>query len=907
MSIRDDFFAAKAKGSLWDVAVSIKRGNPLPLDADSIFESYEALEAYAADVLAYPGQVVAVVNEDSTGIYYLDQNLAIKPVGIIPQGDGKSINVTAEGVISLAGIDSADSLTLPRMKADKSGIEWVPVSAVVEGDGNDNTTYEFTALEDKVGFSVVTKFNGEQVGEAVDFAFDVYTKSEADEKFLAKTDYVPYDDSTLSGKIEVLEGVVGDEKSGLVKDLADEVARATEAERLLGERIDAIDFVDPDELNDVLQAYTTQTYVDGEFDKLEEAISNLNHFKAEVVERISDVTEVGVLYLIKDEEALGNDKYNEYIVVDGEPVLIGDTTTDLSNYYDKTAIDNKVLDINGAIAGEAAARELLEVRVEGLEAIEYVTPDDFNAYKDDVAEAIGDAKDEVLGKVADDYATKTELETLAGDVERDYAKKATTLAGYGIADAYTAAQTDAAILAKIGEMTGGESAADVLALLNAYKASNDREVWGDDFVNNATVDGKYTPDYAGNSRIDDLKAKLDEVESNAEVNVIEVVKVNGVALTPDSNRAVDVEVPTSITGMDGYSALDERVTAAKAQADKGVSDASAAAAQADLNAEEIAKHANRLGILETAKGDHEERIAVLEGKETSHVAEYNALKGRVDGHDTAIAEKASQSALNEVSAKAVANETAISTLNDVTIPGINAEIEKKANANAVYTKSEVEGLIKDSEYDDTGIKGLISGEESRAKSEEARIEGLVTAEESRAKGEEARIEGLVTAEVARAKAAEEKNAEDIVAINALLNTVNNEDSITSLKELAIWVEDHGKDAAKMAEGINNNTTAIKSIYDVVDGKASGTLVDEIARVEKKADDNAAAILAINHATDGVLAQAKAYANEKFNAVPVADGDSIIVNEKKLSVGKVSTDLLAQGDLELVLCGGSANQ
>ena len=39
MSIRDDFFAAKAQGSLWDVAVSIKRGNPLPLDADSIFDS----------------------------------------------------------------------------------------------------------------------------------------------------------------------------------------------------------------------------------------------------------------------------------------------------------------------------------------------------------------------------------------------------------------------------------------------------------------------------------------------------------------------------------------------------------------------------------------------------------------------------------------------------------------------------------------------------------------------------------------------------------------------------------------------------------------------------------------------------------------------------------------------------
>ena len=101
MSIRDDFFAAKAKGSLWDVAVSIKRGNPLPLDADSIFNSYEALEAYAADVLAYPGQIVAVVNADSTGIYYLDQNLAIQPVGVIPAGDNLSIDMDENDVISL--------------------------------------------------------------------------------------------------------------------------------------------------------------------------------------------------------------------------------------------------------------------------------------------------------------------------------------------------------------------------------------------------------------------------------------------------------------------------------------------------------------------------------------------------------------------------------------------------------------------------------------------------------------------------------------------------------------------------------------------------------------------------------------------------------------------------------------
>ena len=77
MSVREEFFENQKQASLWDVAVSIQRGNPLPLDANSVFESYAALEAYVAGPLAYPGQVVAVVEETQTAIYYLDQNLSI--------------------------------------------------------------------------------------------------------------------------------------------------------------------------------------------------------------------------------------------------------------------------------------------------------------------------------------------------------------------------------------------------------------------------------------------------------------------------------------------------------------------------------------------------------------------------------------------------------------------------------------------------------------------------------------------------------------------------------------------------------------------------------------------------------------------------------------------------------------
>ena len=68
---RQEFFDLKAAGALWDVGVSINRTNPLPLDKNAVFESYDAALAYAKGVLAYPGQFIAVVAEDGSVTGYI--------------------------------------------------------------------------------------------------------------------------------------------------------------------------------------------------------------------------------------------------------------------------------------------------------------------------------------------------------------------------------------------------------------------------------------------------------------------------------------------------------------------------------------------------------------------------------------------------------------------------------------------------------------------------------------------------------------------------------------------------------------------------------------------------------------------------------------------------------------------
>ncbi|MBO7615071.1 MAG: hypothetical protein J6T15_05185 [Bacilli bacterium] len=43
------------------------------------------------------------------------------------------------------------------------------------------------------------------------------------------------------------------------------------------------------------------------------------------------------------------------------------------------------------------------------------------------------------------------------------------------------------------------------------------------------------------------KTKLEGIESGAEVNVVETIKVNSTALTPDANKAVNISVPTAVS------------------------------------------------------------------------------------------------------------------------------------------------------------------------------------------------------------------------------------------------------------------------------------------------------------------------------------------------------------------------
>ena len=780
LTIREKFFDDLAKGARWDVGVSIARGNPLPLDANSVFESYADLETYAAGVLAYPGQVVAVVNADSTGIYYLDQEKAIKPVGVIPAGDNLSIDMDENDVVSLHNFGKVFYKYVAENGDVAAHYEKVEVS---------NNNPWVAGLEPRV------------VTEDGKLVIGWYEPNPT------TIDGVNDQVAAVQGTVEDLVDSVGapstenSEATGLYKEVED-------VQEDVEELIDAVGNSD-DALDENVQ--TIWAHINNHTDRIE---------VLEAIDHDAYATKVALAEEVANRENAIEGLQNQINLImdnpDTENVIdsISEFMTYISEHGEiaegfRTDIDKNKEDIGKEIEAARAAEGALSDRLDVLEAI------DHNAY----IAADTALKEELIADAASKYATTGALEEAVNDLD---------------------ARLDA--LEEVDNATQEE--------LDA-------------------VEGKADSNTAA---IQNLSGRLDGiVAQGGEPNVINNIKVNGVVQAIAEDKSVDIAVPTKFSDITDDSGFDARITAAKEQADKGVSDAAAADAKAVKNAEDISKHDTRIETLETAKGDHESRIIKLENADITHAAEYAALKGIVDGHTTTIAQKADSTALAEVSNKASANETAIKALNETTIPAVNSEIAKKADASALenyHTKAEIAAITGTVEEGKTLVQMIA----------DAKVAATY---------DDTEIRGLISTEAARADAAEKANAAEIARVNAILvAAIENEDdtALNSIKELADWINTHGTEASDMADAISANTDAIA---------------------------------AINHAETGILAVAKAYTDNAIAGIPTAtaevlglvkfDDDTVKMNEaNQLYVAKVSTDILTQGEQILVLNGGSAN-
>ena len=785
---------------------SFSRLNGQPLDNTSIYYSLAEAEAYALLDKAYVGQPIAVIDEvaGKTTLYVIGTNNNLEQVGALP--DGLSLDLH-EGKLELKGFNSAENGTLPMI--ENGALVWKTLEDIGAGDGNDDTTYEITGISkgegdaaEIYGIQIQAKFNGQNSGEPILIPFDVYTKSEVDAVV-----------GGLDDRIKALEEA----------EDADTTYSVKEGEKIL--KLEGTEF----------STVASLKYVEAADE--EPAKIQLLGIDNAVVSEI-DATPFIRDGMLSDVEydAETNTLTFTWNTAAGE---MSDTVV-LSDIIEPYTAGNG-LELSGnefAVKVDSESEAFLTVGENGVKLA---------GVQDAIDTAANGAKSGALTEVANNYYNKTEVY----NKEEVYNKNEV----YAKSEVYTKGEADQAIADKISEVNGGESAGEVLGQLNAYKKTVNMEVWGDETG---------TGDENGNSRIDVLTSEVQALKNvGSQANVIEAVKVNGTAL-PITDKAVDVTVPTMLSQLDGYTGIDERITAAQNTANNAQTAANEAKGTAAQNAAAITLLQQADEGLIAAKNDHAGRIQALETAKGEHDAAYTALKGIVDQNVIDIASKAPASDLAAVSAKASANETAIGILNDTTIPGLNTEIGKKANAADVYTKTEIgtpdEGktivqMIKDAQtaatYDDSELRGLISGEESRATAAEGALSGRLDTVEDFFKAVE-----------------------------------TPDEVIDTLAEIVSYIESDKSGAATMAGNIKANTDAIA---------------------------------AINNETNGILAQAKKYTDDSIAALPFATAekaglvksssgmDKITVAEDgTMEINQISVSKLhVSEDDEFVLNGGGA--
>lgn len=311
MITRTDLLDKLQNGAVWNTGVTFERTNPVPIEKYSIFATLAEAQTYAFEnPVAYPGQTLAVVTDTNEVTLYIVQSgvataeESLIEVGSATLGDGVSVELnTTDKTIKLKDFsvsyyrevvvtskdengDDVNTITYEKVTGFKAGLE--PKVRLTDEGKYELAWYEPSSITVE-GLSSRINALTETVGTVETVAKDAQTKANKNASDL----------SALDAEVDNHETRLGQAEAD-ISTIQSTYAKTADVERLIGEQA---------------------------------------HFKTQVVATTADVTAEGILYLIKDPTAAGQDIYKEYLFIDGEAVCIGDTSTNLTNYYNKTEVD----------------------------------------------------------------------------------------------------------------------------------------------------------------------------------------------------------------------------------------------------------------------------------------------------------------------------------------------------------------------------------------------------------------------------------------------------------------------------------------------------------------------------------------------------------------------------------------
>ena len=447
---RQEFFDLKAAGALWDVGVSINRTNPLPLDKNAVFASYDEALTYARGVLSYPGQFIAVVAEDGSVTGY---------------------------IITVAGGAGA---TMQKLAAQTStGDVVADLAALTTRVGNLETSVD----------GIKTEIGAKAAGETAATGIYKYV----DDKVAAATP-----EGYAGVKADVTKLVGADKgEDGRANKTVREIA-SEEVAKIVNGAPEAYDTLK--EVSEWISTHGTDAAtMNTQINANKSAIEKLNG-TAETVGSVTNTVNAAIDGALK---VGGKDKYalaTDLTTANGKITALETKTAGLTDAEGADITVKAYVDAGDAKVDAKVAA--LSTRIDNLGKL---------AAKDEVAEADLAA------------ALKTKIDGKAD--------KATTLAGYGIEDAYTKTGAEG--------MVDGKIEALALGTMSKEKAS--------DYTKTADLEtalaGKYDAAGAAKAVDDKLPAMNAAISANTEA----ITTLNGAASVEGS---VAKKIQTAITGLD---------------------------------------------------------------------------------------------------------------------------------------------------------------------------------------------------------------------------------------------------------------------------------------------------------------------------------------------------------------------
>ena len=394
MITRTDLLNGLAKeGAYWNTGVTFKRTNPVPIENYSIFGTLAEAQTYAFEnPVAYPGQTLAVVTETNKVTLYVIQSGAasaeesLAEVGSATLGDGLSIELT-DG---------------KQLKLKDFGTKYYKQ---VTDEETGEITYEVVSGF-KAGLEPRVRLND---NSELEIAW--YEPSSTTVEGLSKTI------DSIREEVETVSGIA----TGAQSQANTNAQKLTELEPAVENHESRLSQAEAN-----ITSLQGNTYTKTEVDQ---KIADQAHFSAKIVNTTNDVTEQNVIYLIKDNTAVGQDVYKEYILVENVPTCIGDTSTNLSGYVTTETLTQLLADKadTDAVESEISRVEGLITNVDNKLA-NYTTSENLAATLADYAKTTDvDAKVKVATDAA--AANATSIQELTGTVGQNTANIATNAQG----------------------------------------------------------------------------------------------------------------------------------------------------------------------------------------------------------------------------------------------------------------------------------------------------------------------------------------------------------------------------------------------------------------------------------------------------------------------------------------------